>query len=590
VNSTLVVEEVREGDQSRPGVRPFEVARVSPQMNSQVKDGFHFERQIAYARPVVVLLAISCLLELRAPRDVGRVLPLLVGYLALAVLVPFLENALRNYKWHLPLACDILAVGLFLYLSPERLPGWFLVFFVAFAAGYRWNLKLSVVLSFGLLLLDVALQLQRRAPAGTGSPLLYLVPFFAATLLGAAAMAFLGDRNRSYTEQQAFLNRLAGTMHVEVGLAESLRLLLEELCAEFKTEEALLAYRDTDLERIFLWHLKAGESERLSPENLPMTRADGFLLDDMEASVCWNSLEGQGSGFGWDRRNGQRLMILPRIPGPTQTEFRIRNLVSVAIDQEGHPVGRMFLLNRRSGEFTKDDLQWLEKIAKHVSGQLENVFLLRHLRARAIEAERSRISRDLHDGILQTLLSIEIQLDVLRRKVPTQPEQLEAGLTSLQQTVKNEGGELRHLVTDLRPLRVQSADLVDLMRGFAERFRNESGLALDLLLDSVDLHAPDRVCREIFQIYREALNNIKKHAKASHVVVKLTQDDSRLALVVDDNGEGFSFAGRFTGDELDRLRLGPISIKERTRTVGGVLTVESNPGHGARLTIEVPLG
>ncbi|HKF40244.1 MAG TPA: GAF domain-containing sensor histidine kinase [Candidatus Acidoferrum sp.] len=563
---------------------------VSPQMSSQGKDGFHFEMQIAYARPVVVLLAISCLLELRAPRDVERVLALLVAYLVAAIIVPFLEHALRRYKWHLPLACDVLAVGLFMYLSPERLPAWFLVFFVAFAAGYRWNLKLAVVLSFGLLLLDVALQLERRPPEG--SPLLYLVPFFAATLAGSAAMAFLGDRNRSYTEQQEFLNRLNGTMHVEVGLAESLRQLLEELCAEFKTEGALLAYRDADLERIFLWQLKAGESDRLTPDNLPMTRADGFLLDDMEASLCWNFVAGKGAGFGWDRRNGQRLKILPRIPGPTQNEFRMRNFISVALDQEGHPVGRLFLMNRKSGaaEFTKEDLSWFEKIAQHVSGGLENVFLLRHLRARAIEAERSRISRDLHDGILQTLLSIEIQLDVLRRKVPAQPEQVEAGLTSLQQTVKNEGGELRHLVTDLRPLRVQSADLVDLMRGFAERFRNESGLALDLLLDSVDLHAPDRVCREIFQIYREALNNIKKHAKASHVVVKLTQDDSRLALVVDDNGEGFSFAGRFTGDELDRLRLGPISIKERTRTVGGVLTVESNPGHGARLTIEVPLG
>jgi two-component system sensor histidine kinase DegS len=216
--------------------------------------------------------------------------------------------------------------------------------------------------------------------------------------------------------------------------------------------------------------------------------------------------------------------------------------------------------------------------------------LLRHLRARAIEGERSRISRDLHDGILQTLLSIEIQLDVLRRRVAGSPDQAVVALTNLQQTVKNESAELRHMVTDLRPLRVQSADLVDLMRGFAERYRNESTLALDLLIDSVELHAPDRVCREIFQIYREALNNIKKHAKASHVVVKLSQDDSRLVLVVDDNGEGFSFAGRFTGDELDRLRLGPISIKERTRTVGGALTVESNPGHGARLTIEIPLG
>jgi len=236
-------------------------------------------------------------------------------------------------------------------------------------------------------------------------------------------------------------------------------------------------------------------------------------------------------------------------------------------------------------------LVWLESIAQHIGPALENIFLLRHLRARAIEAEHSRIARDLHDGILQTLLSIEIQLDVLRRKVPAAgTDQAVNALANLQQTVRNEAADLRQTVTDLRPLRVQSADLVDLMRGFAERYRNESTVALDLLIDSTQLRAPDRVCREIFQIYREALNNIKKHAKASHVVVKLSQDDSRLVLVVDDNGEGFSFAGRFTADELDRLRLGPISIKERSRTVGGVLTVESNPGHGARLTIEVPLG
>jgi signal transduction histidine kinase len=560
-------------------------------MNPQASDRLHFEMQIASARPVVALLAISCLLELRSVREAERALALLTAYLVAAVVILVIEGALRAFKWHLPLACDVLVVGLYLYFSTEMMPAWFLVFFVAFAAGYRWNFKMAMFLSFGLLLLAVALRLNRLPQAGPRPSALYFLPVFAATLLGAGAMAFLGNRNRRFTEQQEFLNRVSGTMHVEIGLAESLRLLLEDLCGEFKTEGALLAYRDTDLERIFIWQLKAGESERLTPENLPLTRADGFLLDDMEASLCWNSIEGRGAGFGWDRRNAHRLKILPRIPGPTQQEFGIRNFLSVAFDQDDHPVGRLFLANRRSGqgEFREEDLAWFEKIARHVSGPLENVFLLRHLRVRAIEAERSRISRDLHDGILQTLLSIEIQLDVLRRKVATQPEQLEAGLTSLQQTVKNEGGELRHMVTDLRPLRVQSADLVDLMRGFGERFRNESSMALDLLVDSVDLHAPDRVCREIFQIYREALNNIKKHAKASHVVVKLTQDDSRLSLVVDDNGEGFSFAGRFTGDELDRLRLGPISIKERTRTVGGVLTVESNPGHGARLMIEVPL-
>ncbi|HUL33161.1 MAG TPA: histidine kinase [Candidatus Eisenbacteria bacterium] len=561
-------------------------------MNPQPTDQLHFDLQLAYARPVVATLAILCLLELHHARQVQRPLAFLVAYVIAGILVLVLERMLRRYGWRLPVLCDVLVGGAFLYLSPELLPTWFLLFFVAFAAGYRWNLRYAATLCFGLLLLGFALDMKRSFPTpGTGD-LAYAVSFFAASFLGTAGMAFLGDRNREFAAQQDFLWRIANTMHVDLGLAESLRLLLEELCAEFRAEGALLAFRDSDLERIFLWQLKSGESERLVPDNLPTTRADGFLLDDLEASLCWNSLEGRGVGFGWDRRNRQELKILPRIPGPTQQEFAIKSFLSVAFDQEGQAAGRLFLLNRRAGQpaFTREELAWFERISMHISASLENVFLLRHLRARAIEAERSRISRDLHDGILQTLLSIEIQLDVLRRKVTTHPEQVESGLSGLQKTVKNEGGELRHLVTDLRPLRVQSADLVDLMRGFAERFRNESTLALDLLVDSADLHAPDRVCREIFQIYREALNNIKKHAKASHVVVKLSQDDSRLTLVVDDNGEGFSFAGRFTGDELDRLRLGPISIKERTRTVGGVLTVESNPGHGARLTIEVPLG
>jgi len=459
--------------------------------------------------------------------------------------------------------------------------------FLCYAAGIRWGLELTLPLAGALSLILVLLTAVKgdihwmRVVSWLGITV--------GTFAGGAGLAFMGDRNRRFASQIEFFSRLTATIQVDQGLAESLRLLLEELATSFGAEEALLLYRDTDLERIFLWRLKAGESERLVPESMPLSRTDGFLLDDMDATICWNSLAGSGSGFGWDRRDGRALKNLPRLPGPAQQELKINSFATVAFEQGGQATGRIFLLNSRK-PFQKQDLAWFENIAAHISPALENIFLLRHLRARAIEAERSRIARDLHDGILQTLLSIEIQLDVMRRRLPAAPDQAVSGLASLQQTVKNEGAELRQTVTDLRPLRVQSADLVDLMRGFAERYRNECAVALDLLIDSAQLRAPDRVCREIFQIYREALNNIKKHAKASHVVVKLSQDDSRLVLVVDDNGEGFSFAGRFTGDELDRLRLGPISIKERARTMGGVLTVESNPGHGARLTIEVPLG
>ena len=556
-------------------------------MSPHQTDRHHFERQIVYARPIFVLLALLAMLEQHPPKESHRAFSFLIAYLIVALIVTQLERLLRKRGWHLPLAFDLLALGFLMYISPSTVPVWFPYMFLCYAAGIRWGFSLTMPLAGALSLVLVLLTAVKgeihwmRVFAWLGITV--------GTFAGGAGLAFLGDINRRFAAQIEFFSRISSTMQVDQGLAESLRLFLDELATSFNAEEGLLLYRDTDLERIFLWRLKSGESERIVPESMPLSRTDGFLLDDLDATICWNSLVGHGSGFGWDRRDARPLKSLPRLPGPAQQEFKVRSFMTVAFEQGGQATGRLFLINGRKS-FQKEDLAWLERIAVHIAPTLENIFLLRHLRARAIEAERSRIARDLHDGILQTLLSIEIQLDVLRRRVPATPEQAVAGLTTLQQTVKNEGAELRQIVTDLRPLRVQSADLVDLRRGFAERYRNESTIALDLLIDSAQLRAPDRVCREIFQIYREALNNIKKHAKASHVVVKLSQDDSRLVLVVDDNGEGFSFAGRFTADELDRLRLGPISIKERTRTVGGVLTVESNPGHGARLTIEVPLG
>jgi signal transduction histidine kinase len=505
-----------------------------------------------------------------------------VALLSLAI-----ERIFKNFSWHLPLVCDLLALGVFMVITPSMVPAWFPYLFVCYVAGIRWGLASAFPLA-GLLSLELVLLTAVRGEIQWMRVFGWL-GLVGATLAAGAGVAFLGDLSRRFGIQNEFFSRLSAALQVDRGLAECLRLMLDELTRAFRAEEALLVFRDTDLERIFLWRLKSGDIERLIPESLPLMRADGFLLDDNDATVCWNSLVGAGSGFGWDRRDGKTLRSLPRLPSFTQQTLSLRSFMSVTFDQSGQPAGRMFLLNGRR-PFTREDLAWFERVSRHVGPALENIFLLRHMRARAVEAERSRISRDLHDGILQSLLSIEIQMDVLRREAASAPQQAEASLASLQHTVKTESAELRRMVTDMRPVRVQSADLMDLMTGFGERYRNESKLALDLIFESVELHAPDRVCRELFQIYREALNNIKKHAKASHVVVKLSQDDSSLFLVVDDNGEGFSFAGRFTGDELDRLRLGPISIKERTRTVGGVLTVESNPGHGARLTIEIPLG
>jgi len=558
-----------------------------PQMEPHAAERRHLERQVTFARPIFMVLALVDLLELNPAGHHARPVVFVFVYLCASLVLVLLETFRRGGELRVPLAVDLAALTAFLVITPSVTAFWFLYLFVEFAAGVRMGLRRSVALA-GTVTLALLIRTAIKGPVHW-PVMISWGALVAGTFAAGAGLAFLGDRHRRHAAEHEFLARLTGLLQVDQGVAESLRLVLNELAGAFACQQAFLVFRDPDLERIFVWKVKPGETGRLSPGSLPLTRGEGYLLDNPDATVCWNSLEGAGEGFGWNRKDGRRLADLPRLPGPVRKDMDLDSVLTATFEFGGQPAGRVFLAN--GGEkFMPHDLRWLERIVRHIGPPLENLFLLRHLRARAIEAERSRISRDLHDGILQTLLSIEIQLDVLRRKLPQAADHVFNGLGALQQTVRNETDELRHMVTDLRPLRVQSADLVDLMRGFAERFRNESGLALDLLIDSAELQVPDRVCRELFQIYRESLNNIKKHARATHVVVKLWQNDSQVVLVVDDNGEGFSFAGHFTGDELDRLRLGPISIKERTRSVGGVLTVESNPGHGARLTVEVPLG
>ncbi|MGH9757028.1 MAG: GAF domain-containing sensor histidine kinase [Candidatus Acidiferrales bacterium] len=555
-------------------------------MSLDSTERLYLERQVTLARAILVALALVALLETSLSHSRRVSVIFLSIYLLVAVAEVLAGRYAEEVRFKIPLAADFVALAAFLYLTPSVAAFWFLFLFVVFALATRGNMRAMVALVVAAttgIILRAAI-IDRFSLQGVP----HWVAIGLGTLVSGLGMGFLGARERDHLERQQFLEKATRALQFERGLTESVRQMLGELAEEFSCEQACLAIRDEEIERLFVWRVQPEGMEVQSPETLPLIRSDTFLADAFEVSFCWEFTNSRGMGFGWDRRTGAKVRAVPAPPMSTVKEFGARSLMAVTIEAGGQPAGRVILLNPRE-KFREGDLRWLERIVRHVSLPLENVFLLRHLRARAVEAERSRISRDLHDGVLQTLLSLNIQLGVLRNQLPQKGEQVGEELSSLQKTVREESEDLRRMVTDLRPLRVESADLRELMLGFAERFRNESGLAVDLFIEDRNLRLPDRICRDLFQIYRESLHNVKKHAHASHVVVKLGQDEAKVSLVVDDNGRGFSFSGRYMSEELDRLRLGPISIKERARSVGGTLAVESNPGHGARLTIEIPL-
>jgi signal transduction histidine kinase len=558
-------------------------------MLSDSAERLHLERQVTLARAIFAGLSLVALLE--TPRVAVHRAPFvfLSIYFLVALSSALGERFVGDGRFRIPLAVDLLVLAIFLYLTPSASPFWFLFLFVVFelASGGKTRAMLALVF------VGTAAAIARMALEDSfgWQSVWHWIAIGLGTIVPGLGIGYLGARERENIARQQFLERIAGLLKFDSGLAESIRQMLGELALEFECEQACLAVRDDELERLFVWKVSPNGREQGGPETLPLGRSETYLLDSLEISLYWEYKNGSGVGFGWDRRTGQRYPSVPQPSDATRKEFEARSLLAVTIVAGDCPEGRLLMINPHGSRrrFSEKDLRWLEQIVRHLGPSLENIFLMRNLRARTIESERSRISRDLHDGVLQTLLSLSIQLDVLRRKLAQTPEQAAEELANLQKTVRQESEELRRMVTDLRPLRVESADLRELMFGFAERFRNETTLAVDLFIEDRNLRIPDRICRELFQIYRESLHNIKKHAKASHVVVKLGQDEAKVFLVVDDNGRGFSFSGRYTSEELDRLRLGPISIKERTRSVGGTLTVESNPGHGARLTIEVPL-
>lgn len=208
---------------------------------------------------------------------------------------------------------------------------------------------------------------------------------------------------------------------------------------------------------------------------------------------------------------------------------------------------------------------------------------------RAREAERQRIASDFHDGPLQSYISLQMRLEILRKLLD---RDLGAGmddLRDLQALAQQQVKELRAFVRSMRPPDLQGSNLYASARRICENFQKESGIPVSFVGGEGPLKFPEEMASEVVQMLREALHNVLKHAGATRVAVSLERVAKTLELSVDDNGGGFHFSGVYTLDELELLRLGPVSFKRRARALNAEMTLESRPGRGAGLKLRVPI-
>ena len=202
----------------------------------------------------------------------------------------------------------------------------------------------------------------------------------------------------------------------------------------------------------------------------------------------------------------------------------------------------------------------------------------------AAAEERNRLARELHDSVTQTIFSMTFAAESSRILAERDPSKVDAELERLQDLAKGALAEMRALIHQLRPTSVNERGLIPTLQDYVETVRSRDGLNVDLRVEGGD-RLPTQSQDGLFRIIQEALNNVSKHAQTDSAVVTLKTHNGHVSLTVEDNGIGFdpSRSGP------DRMSLGMSSMRERAEQQGGVMEVESRPGEGTRVKVEMPV-
>ena len=262
----------------------------------------------------------------------------------------------------------------------------------------------------------------------------------------------------------------------------------------------------------------------------------------------------------------------------------MHSLLGVPIGAKGRSIGRLYLTNKQpSGDFTEDDERLVEMFALHAGIAIENARLHEQVQRLAIVEERERIGRDLHDGIIQSIYAVGLSLEDVPDLMVDEPDEararVERAIDSLDQSIR----DIRNFIFGLRPELLEQAGLVGGLAALADEFRVNSMVDVDVETFGVeegDL-SPDQT-GQLLSIAREALSNIARHSKATQGTVGVEAHEGMIRLTVSDNGVGF---------DPDRQRgpshQGLINMRARAVAIGGRLVLESTPGVGTRIIVEV---
>jgi signal transduction histidine kinase len=282
----------------------------------------------------------------------------------------------------------------------------------------------------------------------------------------------------------------------------------------------------------------------------------------------------------------------------------LKAFICVPLRAKDKVLGVLNVASRMPRRFTTNDMQLLYAIGDQLGIAIEQARLYERLRAAreryrrlarqtlvAEEEERRRLARELHDETSQALSGLALQLQALVDMAEisgSQDREFIGRLKKVQSLVVQVHSEISRLISNLRPALLDTLGLIPAIRRYAETRLNPLGIDVSVETRGTEKHLPSEVESGLFRWVQGAIGNIAQHSKAGNATVVLEYQQDELLLRVEDDGQGFDVSKITNIEESGRGR-GVFSMKERVGFLGGVCSIESQPGKGTTVWARVPI-
>jgi len=292
---------------------------------------------------------------------------------------------------------------------------------------------------------------------------------------------------------------------------------------------------------------------------------------------------GQSAAGEAGRRGEPVIWTLAELPTENALRERLATLgveqvIAIPLMTKGRLVGSLNLSTNRSRTYPPEQIALLKTIGQQIGVAVENARLYEQAEQAAITAERSRLARELHDAVTQTLFSANLIADVLPRIWKRNPEEGMQNLEELRQLTRGALAEMRTLLLEMRPESLERSDIKSLLTQLADAFIGRVRVPVNLdIQGACELTHEEKIV--FYRIAQEALNNIAKHSGARQVDLRLACQPGQMEMIIKDDGLGFD-PSTITPDHL-----GIAIMRERANSIMADLKIESQVGQGTSIEL-----